>query len=182
MLAEYKDVFLDELPKGLPLDRTVEIAITLEKNARPKTGPICKLSIKELEEMKTKIDEALGLGFMRPRISSWVSPVLFTPNKDGTLRMCIDACSNKRRPVPETRGRLPPPVLRLQNRHYKLLGVRWYFGEFPPQPILVRERLESRGYMVDRLRELMLLGQLSPVQKVELSTVLDTISRIVMNM
>ena len=31
--------------------------------------------------------------------------------------------------------------------------------------------------MVDRLRELMLLGQLSPVQKVELSMVLDTISR-----
>ena len=36
--------------------------------------------------------------------------------------------------------------------------------------------------MFDRLRELMLLGQLSPVQKVELSMVLDTIYRIVMNM
>ena len=35
--------------------------------------------------------------------------------------------------------------------------------------------------MVDRLRELMLLGQLLPVQKVELSMVLDNISRIVMN-
>ena len=92
------------------------------------------------------------------------------------------ACSNKRRPVPETLGRLLPPVLRLQNRHYRLLGVRWYFGEFPPQPTLVRERLESRGYMVDRLRELMLLGQLSPIQKLELSMVLDTISRIVVNM
>ena len=92
------------------------------------------------------------------------------------------ACSNKRRPAPETRGRLLPPVLRLQNRHHKLLGVRWYFGEFPPQTTLVRERLESRGYMVDRLREIMLLGQLSPVQKIELSMVLDTISRIVMSM
>ena len=92
------------------------------------------------------------------------------------------ACSNKRRPVPETHGRLLPPVLRLQNRHHRLLGVRWYFGEFPPQPTLVRERLESRGYMVDRHRELMLLGPLSPVQKVELSTVLDTISIIVINM
>ena len=92
------------------------------------------------------------------------------------------ACSNKRRPVPETRGRLLPPVLRLQNRHHRLLGVRWYFGEFPPQPTLVRKRLASRGYMDDRLRKLMLLGQLSPEQKVELSMVLDTISRIVMSM
>ena len=82
-------------------------------------------------------------------------------------REWYSACSNKRRPVPETRGRLLPPVLRLQNRHHKLLGVRWHFGEFPPQPTLVRERLESRGYMVDRLRELMLLGNLSPVQKLE---------------
>ena len=56
------------------------------------------------------------------------------------------------------------------------------FGEFPPQPTLVRERLESRGYMVDRLGELILLGQLSPVQKLELSMVLDTIYRIVRNM
>ena len=93
------------------------------------------------------------------------------------------ACSNKRRPVPETRGRLLPPVLRLQNTpHHKRLGVRWYFGEFPSQLTLVRERLESRGYMVDRLRELMILVQLSPVQKIELSMVLDTMSRIVMNM
>ena len=92
------------------------------------------------------------------------------------------ACSNKRRPVPETRGRLLLPVSRLQNRHHRLLDVRWYFGEFPPQSTLVRERLESRGYMVDRLRELLLLRQLSLVQKLELSMVLDTISRIVMNM
>ena len=92
------------------------------------------------------------------------------------------ACSNKRRPVPETRGRLLPPVLRLQHRHHKLLGVRWYFGEFPLLPTLVVERLESRGYMIDRLRELMLLGKLSPVQKVELSMVLYTISRIFMNL
>ena len=65
---------------------------------------------------------------------------------------------------------------------HRLLGVKWYFGEFPRQPKLVRERLESRGYMDDRLRELMLLRQFSLVMKVELSMILDTISRIVMNM
>ena len=92
------------------------------------------------------------------------------------------ACLNKRRPVPDIRGRLLPPVLHLQNRHHRLLRVKWYFGELPSQQTLVKERLESMGYMVDRLREFMLLGQLSPEQKVELSMVLDTISRIVMSM
>ena len=74
------------------------------------------------------------------------------------------------------------PVLRLQNRHHRLFGVKWYFGEFPSQPTLVRERPASGGYMVDRLRKLMLLGQLLTEQKVELSMVLDTISHIVMSM
>ena len=64
---------------------------------------------------------------------------------------------------------------------YKNLGVRWYFGEFPQQPTLVRERLEESGYMVDKLRELMLLEHLSPEQQLELSMVLETISRVVMS-
>ena len=90
LLAEYKDVFPEELPKGLPPKRSVEMAINLEEKAKPKMGPIYKLSKKELEEMKKQIEEALGLGFIRPSISPWGSPVLFTPKKDGSLRMCID--------------------------------------------------------------------------------------------
>ena len=90
-------------------------------------------------------------------------------------------CSNKRGPVPETSGKLLPPVLRLQNRHHRRLGVKWYFGEFPKQPILVKERLESRGYMGDKLREHMLLGNLSPQQKIKLDMVLEIIFRIVMS-
>ena len=90
MLAEYKEIFPDELPQVLPPKRTVEMAINLEENGKPKMGPIYKLSKKELEEMKIQIDEALGLGFIRPSISPWGSTVLFTPKKDGTLRMYID--------------------------------------------------------------------------------------------
>ena len=90
LLAEYEDVFPDELPRGLPPKRSVEMSINLEENTKPKIGPIYKLSKTELEEMKKQIDEALGLGFIRPSISPWGSPVLFTPKKDGSLRMCID--------------------------------------------------------------------------------------------
>ena len=79
------------------------------------------------------------------------------------------------------KGKTSTPCLASSNRHHRLLGVRWYFGEFPKQPTLVWERLESRGYMVDKLRELMLLGNLSPQQKIELDMVLETISRIVMS-
>lgn len=78
------------MSKGLPAKRSVEMSIKLEAEAEPKMGPIYKLSKKELDEMKKQVEEALALGFMRPSISPWGSPVLFTPKKDGSLRMCID--------------------------------------------------------------------------------------------
>ena len=90
MMEEYKEVFPKELPKGLPPKRSVELGIDLEKDAKHKMGPVYKLSRKELEEMKRQIEEALSLRFIRPSISPWGSPVIFTPKKDGRLRMCID--------------------------------------------------------------------------------------------
>ena len=90
LLGDYKCVFPQDLPKGLPPNRSVEMKIDLERDSKPKMGPIYKLSRKELEEMKNQLDEALENGFIRPSISPWGSPVLFTPKKDGGLRMCID--------------------------------------------------------------------------------------------
>jgi len=90
LLEEYRDVFPEDLPKGLPPMRSVEMSIKLEKDSKPKMGPIYKLSRKELDEMKRQIEDALRNGFIRPSISPWGSPVLFTPKKDGGLRMCID--------------------------------------------------------------------------------------------
>ncbi len=40
--------------------------------------------------MKKQIEEALANGFIRPSVSLWGSPVLFTKKKDRSLRMCID--------------------------------------------------------------------------------------------
>ena len=57
MLEEYKDVFPEELPKGLPPRRSVEMKIELETNAKPKMGPIYKLSKKEISNiLKNLID------------------------------------------------------------------------------------------------------------------------------
>ena len=53
-------------------------------------GPLYKLSVAELAEMKKQLTKALENGYIRPSISPWGSPVLFTNKKDGGLRMCID--------------------------------------------------------------------------------------------
>ena len=90
VLSKHHSVFPENLPSGLPPEREVEMKIELKDNSKPTTGPIYKLSRSELEEMKAQIDELLSLGLIRPSISPWGSPVLFSPKKDGGLRMCID--------------------------------------------------------------------------------------------
>ena len=89
LLGEYKCVFPQDLSKGLPPKRAIEMKIYLGKDAWPKMG-IYKLSRKDLEEMKSQLEEALENGFIRPSTSPWSSPVLFTPKKDGGLIMYID--------------------------------------------------------------------------------------------
>jgi hypothetical protein len=59
-------------------------------DAKPVKRPIYKLSTAELKEVKTKFDDLLEKGFIRPSNSPWGSSILFVPKEDGGLRMCVD--------------------------------------------------------------------------------------------
>ncbi len=48
----YEDVFSEKLPQGLSPERNIEMKIQLMEGAKPKIGPIYKLSVTELAEMK----------------------------------------------------------------------------------------------------------------------------------
>lgn len=48
------------------------------------------MSISELKELKTQLQELLDKNFIRPSTSPWGAPVLFVKKKDGSLRLCID--------------------------------------------------------------------------------------------
>ena len=45
---------------------------------------------KEMEELKSQLEELLDKGYVQPSISPWGAPVLFVRKKDGSLRLCID--------------------------------------------------------------------------------------------
>ncbi|GJP58103.1 hypothetical protein CLOP_g20463 [Closterium sp. NIES-67] len=49
-----------------------------------------RLSPTELADMKKQIEYLLAKGLIRPSTSPYGAPVLFTPEPDGSLRMCID--------------------------------------------------------------------------------------------
>ena len=91
LVAEFADVFPSELPNGLPPRREGgEHEIKLKPHTktpyrRPyKTGP------KELELLKKTIDDMMQKQFIQRSQSRFGAPVLFTPKKDGTMRMVVD--------------------------------------------------------------------------------------------
>ena len=74
------------MPKHQPWDHKIE----LETGKAPIFGPIYALSEKELKVLRGYLDENLKKGFIRESKSPAGYPILFTPKKDGSLRLCVD--------------------------------------------------------------------------------------------
>src|SRR3954447_21463224 len=90
LLAEFTDVFPDELPLGLPPKRDIDHRITLEPGHTPPWRPIYRLSPLELDAMREELDRLLKTRAVEPSVSPFGAPVIFVKKKDGTLHMCID--------------------------------------------------------------------------------------------
>ena len=89
VVYEYEDVFSDELP-GLPSYRDVDFTIKLHLGTTPISMTPHRMTPIELQELKVQLQDLLDRGFIRPTISPWGAPVLFSKKKDKTLRLCID--------------------------------------------------------------------------------------------
>ncbi|GJP73154.1 hypothetical protein CLOP_g3892 [Closterium sp. NIES-67] len=90
LIRKYPEIFLDDLPTGLPPSRPEDHRIELEPGAKPTVQRQFRLSQPELEELQQQLDYLLTKGFFRPRTSPYAALILFTPKKDGGFRMCID--------------------------------------------------------------------------------------------
>ena len=90
-LEAYRDVFTAVNAEQLPPHRPgVDLAIELQEGRQPPYGPLYPLSPAELEVLREYIQENLAKGFIRPSKSPAGAPVLFSPKKDGSLRLCVD--------------------------------------------------------------------------------------------
>jgi transposase InsO family protein len=89
MFDEYRDVFAD-LPAGLPPEREVDHRIELVPGSAPASRPMGRMSPKELDELKTQLQELSEMGFIQPSKSPFGAPVLFVKKKDGSMRLCVD--------------------------------------------------------------------------------------------
>jgi hypothetical protein len=89
-LRPFFDVFSAANAKKLAPHRDIDLAIELKPGTEPPYGPIYPLSPRELGALKEFLEENLAKGFIRESKSPAGAPILFTPKKDGGLRLCVD--------------------------------------------------------------------------------------------
>ena len=99
LMDEFKDVFLDTLPKGRPPKRDIVHEIRTEEGAKPPSRPPYRLGPAEQDEMEEQVKDLLAQGFIKPSASLYGAPILFVPKKDGRWHMCIDYCALNKQTV-----------------------------------------------------------------------------------
>ena len=93
VLDDFKDVFPEKLPTGLPPECSVDHIIDLIPGSHPAYKGIIPLTRTELIEVKIQLDHLLEQGFIWVSKSPYGAPVLFIKKKDGSLHMYIDYCT-----------------------------------------------------------------------------------------
>jgi hypothetical protein len=91
LLEEFVDIVVDELPRSLPLMRSVSHHIDLIPGASFPNKSTYKLTPQENEEVKRQVQELLDKGLFREILSPCVVSTVLSPKKDRGWRMCTDS-------------------------------------------------------------------------------------------
>ena len=121
VLQEFRDVFLEEVPAGLPPLRGIEHQIDLIPGASlPNRAPY-RTNPEETKEIQKQVQELLDKGYIRVSLSPCVVPVILVPKRDGTWRMCVDC-----RAINNITIRYRHPIPRLEDMLDELSGVVFF--------------------------------------------------------
>ncbi|GJP52181.1 hypothetical protein CLOM_g11276 [Closterium sp. NIES-68] len=106
---------------GLPPERPQVHKIDVEPGAQRTVRIQWRLTQPELTQLRSQLDYLLEKGFFRPSTPPFAAPILFTPNKNGGLRMCIDYRALNHRTI-----RSSYPIPRTDDLLYQLRGARFF--------------------------------------------------------
>ncbi|XP_076909541.1 uncharacterized protein LOC143566842 [Bidens hawaiensis] len=91
LLSEFSDVFLEEIPAGLPLTRDIQHCIDFLPGASVPNKQAYRMNPKEFTELQRQVTELLEKGLIRESMSPCAVPVLLVPKPNRTFLMCIDS-------------------------------------------------------------------------------------------
>uniref|UniRef100_A0A2N9I319 Reverse transcriptase domain-containing protein n=1 Tax=Fagus sylvatica TaxID=28930 RepID=A0A2N9I319_FAGSY len=89
-VAEFEDVFPEEMPNELPPIRGIEHQIDFVPGAAIPNRPAYRSNPEETKELQRQVEDLMSKGYVRESMSPCAVPVLLVPKKDGTWRMCVD--------------------------------------------------------------------------------------------
>ncbi|XP_074300179.1 uncharacterized protein LOC141631401 [Silene latifolia] len=87
LLKEFRDVFPEELPPGLPAIRGMEHQIDLISGASLPNTAAYRCNPMETKELQCQIEELMGRGYVRESLSPCDVPTILVPKNDGTWRI-----------------------------------------------------------------------------------------------
>jgi hypothetical protein len=90
VLREFTDIFLEEVPAGLPPLHGIEHQIDLIPGATLLNRAPYRANPDETKEIQKQVQALLDKGYIHVSLSPCVVPVILVPKKDGTWRMCVD--------------------------------------------------------------------------------------------
>ncbi|XP_074352100.1 zinc finger BED domain-containing protein RICESLEEPER 2-like [Apium graveolens] len=77
VVCKFLDIFPDELP-GLPPDREIEFTIDLAPSTEPVSKAPYQMAPVEMKELAMQLQDLLDIGIIRPSVSQWGAPNVFT--------------------------------------------------------------------------------------------------------
>ena len=117
LLQDYKDVFPEEIPAGLPPLRGIEHQIDLIPGAALPNRPPYHTNPEETKEIQRQVQALLDKGYVSESLSPCAVPVILVPKKDGSWRMCVDC-----RAINNITVRYRHPIPRLDDMLDELSG------------------------------------------------------------
>ena len=88
-LKNFKDIFFEELKELSPM-RKVDHAIELVADATPIARPLYHHSLAQNVELENQLNDLLSKEYIKPSKSSLRVATIFTKQKDGSLKLCVD--------------------------------------------------------------------------------------------